>query len=160
MRNGLRVSDICNTSNIRIIDKYHVYVYSTKNGVWRQVQTAEATDLLDDDTVTSDLKFWKRNRQYYYRIMKGLLVNVETSRTGNQAVTHAARNIQAQTAFLATGDIEAAKASIGNKSESATKRYMNKMQRLALQIKGADNPLSGSVSSINNTRKGVLRRKR
>ena len=28
LRNGLRVSDICNPSNIRIIDKYHVYVYN------------------------------------------------------------------------------------------------------------------------------------
>jgi len=135
-------------------------VYSAKNKVWRQVQAAEATDLLDDGTVVSDLKMWKRNRQYYYRAMKGLLVDVETSRTGNNAVTHAARNIQAQTAFLATGDIDATKASIGNKSEGATKRYMNRKQRQALQVKGADNPLSGTVSGVNSTKKGILRRKR
>jgi len=160
LRNGLRVCEICNPENIRIHDKYHVYVYSTKNKVWRQVQTAEAADLLDDDTVTADLPIWKRNRQYYYRAMKGLLVGVETSRTGNQAVTHAARNIQAQTALQATGSMEATKASIGNKSDKATERYINRKQRQALQTRGADNPISGSVSSVNSTKKGVIRRVR
>jgi len=160
LRNGLRVCEICNPSNIRIIDKYHVYVYSTKNKVWRQVQTAEATDLLDDDTVTADLPIWRRNRQYYYRAMKGLLVGVETSRTCNQAVTHAARNIQAQTTFQATGSMEATKLSIGNKSERATTRYINRKQRQALQTKGADNPLSGTISGVNSTKQGVIRRRR
>jgi len=160
LRNGLRVSEICNTSNIRIVNKYQVYVFCSKNKVWRQCNTAEASVLLDDDVVAGDLIFWKRNRQYYYRVLKGLLPGVETNREANQAVTHAARNIQAQQAFEVTESPQATRLSIGNTSDNATSKYITRNQRKAYQKTGIISPVSGRVASVEGTAKGVIRSRR
>jgi len=160
LRNGLRVSEICNPSNIKVHSKYNVWVFCTKNKTWRQVNAAEAADLLDDEQVIMDLMIWKRNRQYYYRHLKGLLVGVETSRTGNEAVTHAARNIQAQQAFNATGSMQATRTSIGNASDRATEKYITQGQRMAKQTSGVFDPVSGTTANLNMTRKGVVRHRK
>ena len=160
LRNGLRVSEICRASDVRLQGKYSAFIYSTKNNVWRRCVTAEAADLLDDGTVEMDLKFWNRSRQYYYRKLKGLLPDIETTRTGNVAVTHAARYVSAQEALQVTSSIEAAALSIGDKSVNATSHYINRRQRKALQTSGILDPISGTTSSINMTKRGVVRRKR
>jgi len=159
LRNGLRVSEICNTSNIRIIDKYKVYVWCTKNNTWRQCVTGEASELLGTGQVEADLTLWKRNRQYYYRVLKGLLPQVESMRVHNEPVTHAARNIVAQQVCDATESMQATRISIGNSSNRATARYINREQRKAYQKDGLKGNISGTVSSINATVRGVLRRK-
>ena len=160
LRNGLRVSEICNAAAIRVIDKYSVYVWCTKNATWRKCLTAEASELLAKPSVQSDLKIWNRNRQYYYRAMKGLIVGVETSRTENEAVTHAARNIAAQQAYQATESMQAVRASIGNATDNASARYINRRQRRALQTGGAISPISGTTSPVTSTSKGVIRKRR
>jgi len=160
LRNGLRVSEICNGGNIKLQDKYKALVYCSKNNVWRTCTTAEASELLSDNSVIMDLPIWKRNRQYYYRQLKGLLPNVETSRTGNEAVTHAARNIVAQQVMEATGSMQATKSAIGNTSDRATEKYISKSQRRTLQKGGIKDNISGNVSGINATKSGVLRRRK
>ena len=160
LRNGLRVSEICNPNHIRVADKWTVFVWCTKNKSWRKCITAEAAHLAEDTKVIMDLSIWKRNRQHYYRKLKGLLAGIETSRIENTAVTHAARNIQAQEAFEITGSMEATNASIGNKSNNATRRYMNKSQRMAVQTGGIEDPISGTTSNLNMTKTGIIRRKR
>ena len=96
LRNGLRVSEIADPSGIRKIDKFSVSVYCTKSKTYRTCMLAEAAEIEFRYQVLANISAWKRNRFYYYRTMKGLLVGVETNRTANTAVTHAARNIRAQ----------------------------------------------------------------
>jgi len=157
LRNGLRISEICNPSLIKVISPFQVIIYATKNNTWRSCTTGEASNLLREDRVLKDLKIWKRNRQYYYRALKGVLPHVESSRTKNNPVTHAARNIQAQQVYEATNSIEATKVSIGNRSSSATERYITGNQRKALQKQGIKGSISGSVDNIVSSVKNIIR---
>jgi len=157
LRNGLRVSEICNTGNIRVLNPYQVLVYCTKNKVWRHCTTGESCVLFNDSQLQDDLQIWKRNRQYYYRCLKGLLPGVETSRIMNQAVTHAARNLQAQQTFEATGSTQATRASIGNTSDHATKRYIKREHRKVYQQGGVIASMSGSTGSVTVSKNKVIR---
>jgi len=160
LRNGLRVSEICNTGNIKIMSKYCVTVYCSKNKVYRECYTAEASELIDECSNGKNLYEWNRNRYYYYRQLKGLLPNVETSRTGNNAVTHAARNIKAQQIYEQTNSTAATRASIGNTSNNATARYVKKSQRRAFQKRGAEGNISGSVATVTASKRGVIRQRK
>ena len=148
LRNGLRVSDICTPSNFRFINQYKALLLSKKNNQWREVTTAEAYELIEQYNLIDSLQYWQRNRFYYYRMLKGLITDVETSRTGNTAVTHAARNIAAQSAFELTKSDEAAKIAIGNRSKSATKAYLTKGQKKASLKSGIIGDFTGVVGSV------------
>ena len=160
LRNGLRVSEIANPSGIRKIDDWSVSVFCNKTKTYRTCMLAEAETIEREYQVLSDISLWQRNRFYYYRVLKGLLPDVDTQRTGNTAVTHAARNIRAQQTFEATQSIEAAQASLGHKSAKSTQSYLKPRQRGARVLKGVDNNVTGTIDSMNVTRTGVLRNKR
>ena len=157
LRNGLRVSEICNPSNIKFTDKWNALIYCEKNKVWRTITTAEANEIASDSVLTANLQYWKRNRQYYYRQLKGLLVDVESRRITNNPVTHAARNIKAQQSFDATESAMATATSIGNKSKKATERYIPRRRSRAFLESGIKGNVSGTVAGENSTRTGVLR---
>ena len=157
LRNGLRVSEICTPSYIRVINSYKALVYCSKNKVWRSCVTGEASELLNDTLVTDMLPHWRRNRQYYYRLLKGHFVNVETQREGNDAVTHAARYISAQQAFDATEDMQAVQTSVGNKTSSASEHYISRKQKKALQQGNINVSPSGTLEPVNVTKRGVVR---
>ena len=160
LRNGLRVSEIAEPSGIRKIDKWSVSVYCPKTKTYRTCMLAEAAEVEEQYQVLSSIASWKRNRFYYYRLLKGLLSDVETNRTGNTAVTHAARNIRAQTTFDATGQIEAAQASLGHKSSKSTQAYLKPKKRSAKVLEGIEGGLSGTLTPIQVTRTGVIRQPR
>ena len=156
LRNGLRISDICNPETIRKIDDWTVSLSSSKNKSLRICNLFEAKELEDKFNLIQDIKFWKRNRFYYYRKLKGLLPNVETQRTKNTAVTHAARNIKAQSVFDATGDKQATIQSIGNRSKSATSRYLRREQRRTFLLQGVENAASGTIRGTTIRRNNVI----
>jgi hypothetical protein len=160
LRNGLRVSEICNPANIKKIDDWTVSVYCNKTKVYRTCTLAEASEIEKKYQVLADIAMWKRNRYYYYRMLKGLITDVETNREGNKAVTHAARNIRAQMTMAATGEIEAAAASIGHKSTKSTESYIKTKRRGAEALRGVKGEASGSIKGIQLTRTGVLRKSR
>ena len=160
LRNGLRVSEIADPSGIRKIDRYSVSVYCTKSKTYRTCMLAEAAEIEERYQVLANIAAWKRNRFYYYRAMKGLLVGIETNRTLNTAVTHAARNIRAQNTFDVTGQIEAAQASLGHKSSKSTQSYLKPKRRGAKVLRGVENEMSGTASPVQITRTGVLRKPR
>ena len=160
LRNGLRVSEIAEPAGIRKIDDWSVSVYCSKNKTYRTCMLAEASLIEQQYGVLNDIAAWRRSRFYYYRIMKGLLVGIETNRTGNTAVTHAARNVRAQQTFEATGSVEAAQAALGHKSPKSTQSYLKPARRGAKVLKGIEDTASGTISSIQLTRSGVLRNKR
>lgn len=157
LRNGLRVSEIVDPSNIKKIDNWSVSVYCPKNKVYRTCMLAEASQIEQQYQVLESIANWKRNRWYYYRIMRGLLIDVETQRTGNTAVTHAARNIRAQETYDATNSVEAAQASLGHKSPKSTQSYLKPKRRGAKVLKGVEGELSGTVTGIQLTRTGIMR---
>ena len=157
LRNGLRVSEIANPAGIRKIDDWSVSVFCYKTKIWRICQLAEAAYIEKEYKVLENIGMWKRNRFYYYRKLKGLLPNIETSRTGNQAVTHAARNIRAQQTYEATGEMDAAKTALGHKSVKSTETYVKQRRRGAKVLKGVEGDASGTINDIQLTRNGVLR---
>ena len=160
LRNGLRVSEIADPGGIKKIDNWSVSVYCRKTKTYRTCMLAEAEEIERKYQVLSDISSWKRNRFYYYRIMKGLLVDVDTNRKYNTAVTHAARNIRAQQTFEVTKSVEAAQASLGHKSPKSTQSYLTPQRRGARVLQGIDNNVSGTIDNIQLTRTGVMRRKR
>jgi hypothetical protein len=157
LRNGLRVSEICEPGNIRKIDEWTVAVYCSKNKTWRTCTMAEASEIEQQYSLLQNISYWKRTRWYYYRLLKGLLPDVETQRTGNKAVTHAARNIKAQMTFSATGSVNATKISIGNTSGRATSKYVRKSQKKAFLKGGIQGVESGQVGAVNITKTKVIR---
>ena len=160
LRNGLRVSEITNPGNIRIIDKWSASVYCPKNKTYRICHTAEAAQIIEQYSAAEQLQYWNRNRFYYYRILKNLLPNVDSQRTGNKAVTHAARNIRAQMTFEATNSAIATTAAVGNKTIGATSHYVKRPQKRAFIEQGIQATTSGTIGNINATRTGVVRKKR
>ena len=160
LRNGLRVSEITEPASISKIDDWSVSVYCRKNKTYRICTLAEASMIEQQYQVLASIASWRRNRFYYYRLLRGLLSGVETARTGNTAVTHAARNIRAQQTFDATGQIEAAQASLGHRSSKSTQTYLKPHQKVAKVLRGIDDHLSGTLSSIQVTRRGVIRNSR
>jgi len=160
LRNGLRVSEIAEPSGIRKIDDWSVSVFCNKTKTYRTCMLAEASEIEQKYQVLSNIGSWKRNRFYYYRVMKGLLPDVETNRTGNTAVTHAARNIRAQQTFEATNSVEAAQASLGHKSAKSTQSYLKPKRRGAKVLRGIEDEISGTVTGIEITRTGVIRNRR
>jgi len=158
LRNGLRVSEISDSSSFRVIDKWSVSIYSSKNKVWRTVTTAEAAELIEQYDLKDNLHTWKRNRFYYYRLLKGLLPDIESQRTGNTAVTHAARNARAQMTYEATGNPQATSASIGNRSIKATSRYVRKQAARAFIQQGIESNPSGTVGNVQVTKTRIIRK--
>jgi Phage integrase family. len=160
LRNGLRVSEITEPENIRKIDDYSVSVYCRKTKSYRTCHLAEAAEIERKYQILNNIGMWKRDRYYYYRKMKGLIVDVDSNRTGNNPVTHAARNIRAQQTFEVTGQIEAASASLGHKSTKSTQSYLKPRQRGATVLRGIEDNVSGGITDFELTRNGVLRRRR
>jgi len=160
LRNGLRVSEITEPSHIRKIDDWSVSVYCRKSNVWRTCVLAEAAEIEKRYNVIQSIGFWTRNRWYYYRLLKGLLPAVQTNRTGNVAVTHAARNIRAQIALNATASIEAAAAAVGHKSTKSTRQYIPRSRKGAIIKQGIEGTVSGTIGSVQLTKKGVMRNSR
>jgi integrase len=157
LRNGLRVSEISDPSGIKKIDDYSVSVYTNKTKSYRTCALAEAAQLEKEYQVLADIGSWKRNRWYYYRLLKGLFPDIETNRTGNQAVTHAARNIRAQQTYQATQSVEAAQSSLGHKSPKSTQTYLKQRPRNAKVFRGIDDEISGTLNNLQVTKHGVLR---
>lgn len=159
LRNGLRVSEIVNAGKLRILDKWRIYVYSTKNKHWRVCQTAEGAEIIGQFGESLNLNNWQRNRFYYYRLLRGLLAGIETQREGNTAVTHAARNILAQQTYEITGSEQATMQAIGNKSIEATAHYVRRNQRRAFVKGGIKGKVSGTVSNLTANTKDVIRKR-
>lgn len=157
LRNGLRVSEICNLKAWTLIDKWTSAIESQKNGVKRIVNHYEASELVGTYVTQLALQTHNRNRYYYYRQLKGLLPDYSTTRHTHKAVTHSARYIKAQTVFDATGDIDATKHAIGNKTTKATSHYLTDKQRRLVIKQGVQSPPSGQTAMISVSKRGVLR---
>jgi predicted DNA-binding protein (UPF0278 family) len=84
--------------------------------------------------------------------MKQLNITVETSRKHNTAVTHAARNMRAQTVAAITNDESIIKASISNRTMSATSRYLTEKQRKMHLRKGILDSTEGSQNTVRTYR--------
>ena len=160
LRNGLRVSEIADPSGIRKIDDWSVSVWCSKNKSYRTCTLAEGYTIEKEYQVLGNIAHWKRNRFYYYRIMKGLIPDVTTNRTGNKAVTHAARNIRAQQTYDVTNSVEAAQVALGHKSPKSTESYLTPTRRGARVLRGIEREISGTINSVTHTVKGVIRNKR
>lgn len=158
LRNGLRVSEIVNSGNLRIIDNWTAAIYTGKNRQWRTIATAEASSIIEQYGLKDTLQYWSRNRFYYYRVLRGLLPDVETQRTGNKAVTHAARNARAQMTYEATGNSQAVTSAVGNKTVQATATYVKRSNRKAFIKQGVESTVSGTIGSVNITKNNVIRR--
>lgn len=157
LRNGLRVSDICNLQNWRIIDKFSSIIESQKNKVKRVVYHYEGAEFVGNYVNQNTLSTFIRNRFYYYRQLRGLLPDYSTTRHTHKAVTHSARYIKAQTVFDATGDIETTKQAIGNRTSKATSHYLTDEQRNATIKRGILSNPKGDLSPIIVTKSGVIK---
>lgn len=157
LRNGLRVSEICNVQNWQLIDKWTSAIESQKNGVKRIVNHYEAAGYVGPYVNQLAIQTLNRNRFYYYRQLKGLLPDYSTTRHKHRAVTHSARYIKAQTVFNATGDIDATKHAIGNKTTKATSRYLTDEQRRLVIKHGIQSTPNGQTKMISISKRGVLR---
>lgn len=157
LRNGLRVSEICNLKSWQLIDKWTSAIETQKNGVKRVINHYEASELVGSYVTQLALQTLTRNRYYYYRQLKGLLPDYSTTRHTHKAVTHSARYIKAQTVFDATGDIDATKQAIGNKTTKATSHYLTDKQRRLVIKQGVQSPPSGQTAMISVSKRGVLR---
>lgn len=157
LRNGLRVSEICNLKNWTLIDKWTSAIESQKNGVKRIVNHYEASELVGTYVTQLAISTLNRNRYYYYRQLKGLLPDYSTTRHTHKAVTHSARYIKAQTVFDATGDMDATKQAIGNKTTKATNHYLTDRQRRLVIKQGIQSTPSGQTAMISVSKRGVLR---
>ena len=157
LRNGLRVSEICNVQNWQLIDKWSSAIESQKNGVKRIVNHYEASEYVGQYVNQLAIRTHNRNRYYYYRQLKGLLPDYSTTRHTHRAVTHSARYIKAQTVFDATGDMDATKHAIGNKTTKATSHYLTDKQRRLVIKQGVQSTPSGQTAIISVSKRGVLR---
>lgn len=157
LRNGLRVSEICNVKNWQLIDKWTSAIESQKNGVKRIVNHYEASEYVGSYVNQLAIQTLNRNRYYYYRQLKGLLPDYSTTRHTHKAVTHSARYIKAQTVFDATGDMDATKHAIGNKTTKATSHYLTDKQRRLVIKQGVQSTPSGQTAMISVSKRGVLR---
>lgn len=157
LRNGLRVSEICNLRSWLLIDKWTSAIETQKNGVKRVINHYEASELVGPYVTQLAIDTLNRNRYYYYRQLKGLLPDYSTTRHMHKAVTHSARYIKAQTVFDATGDIDATKQAIGNKTTKATSHYLTEQQRRLVIKQGVQSPPSGQTAMISVSKRGVLR---
>lgn len=157
LRNGLRVSEICNLKSWQLIDKWTSAIETQKNGVKRVINHYEASELVGPYVTQLALQTLNRNRYYYYRQLKGLLPDYSTTRHTHKAVTHSARYIKAQTVFDATGDIDATKQAIGNKTTKATSHYLTDKQKRLVIKQGVQSPPVGQTEMISVSKRGVLR---
>lgn len=157
LRNGLRVSEICNLKSWTLIDKWSSVIESKKNGVKRIVNHYEASEYVGPYVNQLAIRTHNRNRYYYYRQLKGLLPDYSTTRHTHKAVTHSARYIKAQTVFDATGDMDATKHAIGNKTIKATSHYLTDKQRRLIIKQGIQSTPSGQTAMISVSKRGVLR---
>lgn len=157
LRNGLRVSEICNVQNWQLIDKWSSAIESQKNGVKRIVNHYEASEYVGPYVNQLAIQTHNRNRFYYYRQLKGLLPDYSTTRHTHKAVTHSARYIKAQTVFDATGDMDATKHAIGNKTTKATSHYLTDKQRRLVIKQGIQSTPSGQTAMISVSKRGVIR---
>ena len=157
LRNGLRVSEICNVKDWQLIDKWTSAIQSQKNGVKRIVNHYEASEYVGPCVNQLAIQTLNRNRFYYYRQLKGLLPDYSTTRHTHKAVTHSARYIKAQTVFDATGDMDATKHAIGNKTTKATSHYLTDKQRRLVIKQGIQSIPSGETAMISVSKHGVLR---
>lgn len=157
IRNGLRISDICNLDNWKIINEFESFIISQKNNEPRTIAHNEAHSYALSLKNANALQYHNRNRFYYYRLIKNLLPDFSESRKMNHAATHAARYIRAQQVYSETNDINLTKKAIGNRSAAATEHYLTASQRVLRNKKGILASPSGSSELLTITKNGVIR---
>lgn len=156
LRNGLRISEIADTSKITIVSNCKLSIYEYKTGQSRIVPVFEHQKLLSDLLTMSNRIYWSRNRFYYYRIFKQMGIAFQSENNIKQSVTHAARHIVAEEIMNATNDIQQVQKALGHKSVNSTSHYISNDKKRAKQKKGIIETPTGELPPIKVNKKGVI----
>ena len=156
VRNGLRVSEITHTENIKLIDLHTVSVWQRKTKSFRTAKIADFQENIDKIFVGSVMREWNRNRQYYYRLFDKLGISQLLENHKNRSVTHLPRHIRANDVYAATKSMDLVSKELGHKSLRSASHYVKvEPQRTALQ-RGVLNPSTGVVVNLRVARNNVI----
>jgi len=133
IRNGLRVSEICDTSLITLINNTQLAIYQPKTRETRIVHIHEYNSIITAHINARQPIRWNRNRFYYYRLFKRYGWYEYNPNAKHQKVTHAPRHQLVNQLFEATKQINAVKNAIGHKSKSSTEHYLTKTNKQRLK---------------------------
>lgn len=128
LQNGLRVSEIADPERLVFLENQKIGVYSYKQSVYKIYNVPEILSHYNTDFHRDVIRSWKRSRQHYYRYLNNLIEFVQSSRKKNNAVTHAARNLLAQSVYARNFDINDVMRHLGIVSKSSAILYLTKEQ--------------------------------
>ena len=127
-RNGLRVSEICDPSTMLWLGDGTIAVWSPKQKKYKICPMGEYKQDAWTDSSMMTVQYWRRSRQYYWRLLQSIMPHILSQRIYNQPVTHAPRNIIAQETYEFTGNIEAVMQAIGVVDYRSACRYLTPQQ--------------------------------
>ena len=156
VRNGLRISEITHTQNIKLIDNHSVSIWQPKTKSFRTAQIVDYQEHVNVLFAEMQLKEWNRNRQYYYRLFDKIGISQLLDNHKNRSVTHLPRHIRANDVYNATSSMELVSKELGHKSLRSAQHYVKQpSQRTALQ-RGVLNPATGVMLNVRVTRTNVI----
>jgi hypothetical protein len=156
LRNGLRISEIADTSKITIISSTEISICQFKTNSFRIIPIFEYNDVLKKILKTSNKIFHSRSRWYYYRLFRTIGITQIIEGHKNLSVTHSARYERATSIYNATQDINQAASAIGHKTTTATEGYITTKRKRRQPKSEIETPPIGDISNIRITKNKIM----